>query len=81
MAVLDPIQLLTMLQNGNPQEVAQRIIQANFSNDPTMQNLLKMGQNNDIQGLKQFAQQYLSQRGMDFDTEMNKLMQALKGHE
>lgn len=79
MAVLNPNQLLAMLKGGNPQAVAQQIIQANFSNDPMMMNALQMSQKGDIQGLKQFAQQYLSQQGRNFDDEMNKLMQAIKG--
>ena len=79
MAVLNPNQLLAMLKEDNPQAVAQQIIRTNFANDPMMMNVLQMGQKGDIQGLKQFAQQYLSQQGRNFDDEMNKLMQAIKG--
>lgn len=79
MAVLDPKQLMSMLKNGNPQQVAEQIIKTNYSNDPMMMNLLQMGQKGDIQGLKQFAQQYLGQQGRSFDAEMNSLMQAIKG--
>lgn len=78
MAALNPIQLMQLLKKGNPQEVAQQIIQTNYANDPTMRKLLQMGQNNDIQGLKQFAQQYFAQQGRDFESEMNNLMTALK---
>ena len=38
---LNPMQLLGMLKNGNPQDVAKQIIKQNFSSDPLMQNLLK----------------------------------------
>ena len=79
MAVLDPKQLMNMLKNGNPQQVAEQIIKTNYSNDPMMMNLLQMGQKGDIQGLKQYAQQYLGQQGKNFDAEMNSLMQAIKG--
>lgn len=79
MAVLNPNQLLAMLKEDNPQAVAQQIIRTNFANDPMMMNALQMGQKGDIQGLKQFAQQYLSQQGRNFDDEMNKLMRAIKG--
>lgn len=79
MAALNPIQLMNMLKNGNPQQVAEQIIKTNYANDPMMMNLLQMGQKGDIQGLKQYAQQYLGQQGKNFDTEMNNLMQAIKG--
>lgn len=79
MAALNPMQLMNMLKNGNPQQVAEQIIKTNYANDPMMMNLLQMGQKGDIQGLKQYAQQYLGQQGKNFDTEMNNLMQAIKG--
>ena len=79
MAALNPMQLMNMLKNGNPQRVAEQIIKTNYANDPMMINLLQMGQKGDIQGLKQYAQQYLGQQGKNFDAEMNNLMQAIKG--
>lgn len=79
MAALNPMQLMNMLKNGNPQQVAEQIIKTNYANDPMMMNLLQMGQKGDIQGLKQYAQQYLGQQGKNFDAEMNNLMQAIKG--
>lgn len=79
MAALNPMQLMNMLKNGNPQQVAEQIIKTNYANDPMMINLLQMGQKGDIQGLKQYAQQYLGQQGKNFDAEMNNLMQAIKG--
>ena len=79
MAALNPMQLMNMLKNGNPQQVAEQIIKTNYANDPIMINLLQMGQKGDIQGLKQYAQQYLGQQGKNFDAEMNNLMQAIKG--
>ena len=70
---------MNMLKNGNPQQVAEQIIKTNYANDSMMINLLQMGQKGDIQGLKQYAQQYLGQQGKNFDAEMNNLMQAIKG--
>lgn len=79
MAALNPMALLGLLKGGNPQEVASQIIKNNFPNDPMMQNLLQMGQKGDINGLQQFAQQYLGQQGKDFNTEMSNLMNMIKG--
>ena len=78
MGTLNPMQLIMMLKQGNPQYVAQQIIQNNFPNDPIMQNLLQMGQKGDIQGLEQIAQQMLNSQGKDFRTEMNNLMNLTK---
>ncbi len=78
MGNLNPMQLLMNLKNGNPQQVAQSIIQNNFPNDPTMQQLLKMGMNNDVQGINKFAQEYFSKQGLDFNNEMQTLMNAIR---
>lgn len=78
MATLNPMQLIMMLKQGNPQQVAQQIIQNNFPNDPNMQNLLQMGQRGDVQGLQQIAQQMLGSQGKDFKTEMDNLMNTMK---
>lgn len=79
MAALNPMQLLGMLKGGNPQAVAEQIIQTNFPNDPTMQNLLQMGRKGDTKGLQQFAQQFLGQQGKDFNSEMGNFMNMMKG--
>jgi len=77
MAALNPMQMLNLLKGGNPQEVAQQIIQTNFPNDPMMQNLLQMGQKGDIKGVEQFAQNFLSQQGKNFNEEMNNFMNLM----
>lgn len=78
MAALNPMMLISLLKNGNPQEVATQIIKNNFPNDPMMQNLLKWGQEGDINSLEQFAQQYFNQQGKNFNQEMQGLMESIK---
>lgn len=77
MANLDPIQLLNLLRSGNPQAVAQQIIQQNYPNDPTMQQLLELGRQGNVQALNQFAQQFFARRGRDFQSEFNSFMASL----
>lgn len=78
MASLNPLQLLQQIKNGNPRMVAEQIIQSNYANNPTMQNLLRMGQNGDIRGLEQFATQYFGQQGRDFNTEMQNFLNVVQ---
>ena len=77
MASLNPIQLLNLLRSGNPQAVAQQIIQQNYPNDPTMQQLLELGRQGNIQALNQFAQQFFARSGRDFQSEFNSFMASL----
>ena len=78
MAGINPLQLLQQIKNGNPRVVAEQIIQTNYSNNPMMMNLLRMGQNGDVKGLEQFAKQYFEQLGRDFNTEMNNLFSTIQ---
>lgn len=73
MSVLNPLSLLSQIQQGDPRSVAQQIIQQNYRNDPMMQSILQMGLNNDTKGLEQMARQLLGQQGRDFDTELANL--------
>lgn len=77
MSVLNPM-MLALLKQGDPRMVVQQIIQTNYPNDPMMRQLYQMGANNDTQGLQQFARQFFSQQGRDFDTEYNNLLAQLK---
>lgn len=78
MANLNVFQLLSQIKNGNPRMVAEQIIQSNYANDPTMQNLLRMAQNGDKQGIEQFAMQYFNRQGRDFNAEMQNFMNTIQ---
>ena len=78
MADLNQLQILMALKNGNPQQVAQQIIQQNFPNDPMMQQLMQLALNNDTQNLNKFAEQFFAKRGLDFIKELGNLMSTLR---
>jgi hypothetical protein len=79
MANLNPMQLLNLLRGGNPQAVVQQIIQQNYPNDPTMQQLLELGRQGDTQAINQFAQQFFARNGRDFQSEFQTFMNSLRG--
>lgn len=78
MAAMNPMQLMMMLKNGNPREVATQIIQNNYPNDPNMQNLLRMGEQGDTQSLQRIAENMLGRQGKNFSAEMQNLMQTIQ---
>lgn len=80
MAGLNPNQLLSMLQGGNPQAVATQIIQTQFGNNPFMQSILQMGMKGDVQNLQKIAQQMLDSQGLNVDTELQRLISTLRGN-
>ena len=45
--------------------------------DPTIQNLVKMAQMGDQQGILQFAQTYFGRMGRNFNSEMSEFMNMI----
>lgn len=80
MAVINPFQLLSLIKSGNPAQIAQQIVSQNFPNDPQMQHLIEMGKNGDSKGVQEFAQQYFSSQGRDFNTELESFMKMIGGN-
>lgn len=76
---MNPFQLVQMLKGGNPQQIAMSLIQQNFPNDPTVQNLVQYAQKGDTKSLEQFATQMFQSQGLDFNTEMNNFMNMIRG--
>ena len=78
MATMNPMNLMMMLKQGNPRQVAMQIIQNNYPNDPRMNQLVQMADRGDTQGLQKIAEQMFGAPGKNFSAEMSNLMQAIK---
>lgn len=52
----------------NPQQAMIQMLSNN--NNPMAQNVLKMAQNGDYQGIENFARNVCKEQGKDFDTEI-----------
>lgn len=74
---MNPMNLMMMLKNGNPRQVAMQIIQNNYPNDPRMNQLIQMADRGDIQGLQKIAEQVFGAQGKNFSAEMSNLMQSI----
>lgn len=78
MATMNPMNLMMMLKNGNPRQVAMQIIQNNYPNDPRMNQLIQMADRGDIQSLQKIAEEVLGAQGKNFSAEMSSLMQNIR---
>ena len=69
----NPLQMIKMFMNGgkNAQEIALNMIGNN--NNPVLQNLVKMAQNGDYQGVENVARNMFKEQGRDFDAELKDL--------
>lgn len=76
--MMNPMNLVSLLKGRNPQELVMSMIQSNNINDPTINDLIKYAQNNDIENVNKIAENYFNQRGMNFQKELNNFMSMLK---
>lgn len=53
------------------------IVKSIARNNPMLNNLIQMADKGDNKGLETFARNVLKERGMDYDTEMNKMKKTL----
>lgn len=62
--------------NFNPMNmIVNRIKQRMGNNNPMMNNIIQMAQNNDVNGLKQFAENIAKEKGVDVNSYYNQAMQ------
>lgn len=78
MATLNPMQLMQMLKQGNPRWVAMQIVQQNYPNDPTAQNLIQMAERGETQNLEKIVGNMLGAQGKNFSAEMQNLLNGVR---
>lgn len=65
---MNPMNLMQMLKGiKNPQQAILKMLSNNTN--PMAQNVLKMAQNGDKEGIEKFARNVCQQKGIDFDKE------------
>lgn len=73
---VNPMQLIQMIKSGkNPQDLIMSFLEDSVSNTPVGQNLLSMAKSGNSKNIENFARNYLSSQGKDFDKEFNAFKQ------
>lgn len=72
----NPMKLVQQLrQIQNPQQIAMNMLKQNSANNPIIQNIYQMAQNNDVKGIENVARNMFKEQGKDFDSEFNQFKQ------
>ena len=75
---LNPMQMMMMLKQGNPRQVAMQIINQNYPNDPNMYQLVQMAERGDVKNLEKIVGNMLGAQGKNFSAEMQNLLNAVR---
>jgi hypothetical protein len=75
---VNPMQLIQMIKSGqNPQQLMLNVLQQRTQNNPLMQNLFQLAQNNNTSAIEEIARNIYSEKGLDFDKEFNSFKKTL----
>ena len=75
---VNPMVLIQMIKGGkNPQQLLINILKNQGSNNPILNNAVKMAQNGNASGLEMLARNLTAQRGLDFDKAIRSLENQL----
>lgn len=74
----NPLNLMkAFMQGGNsPQDLLKTMVANN--NNPLLQNVIKMANNGDTEGVENFARNIFKNQGRDFDKEFGEFMKNFK---
>ena len=72
---VNPIQLIQMIQQGaNPEQLTLFMLEQQALNgNPLLSNLVSLAKEGKGKDIEQIARNIVNERGLDFDTEFNKL--------
>ena len=75
---MNPMQMLKMMLNGgkNPKDLVMEMTKNN--NNPVINNLIKMAEEGNTQGVENFARNMFKEQGRDFDSEVNQIQDMIK---
>lgn len=77
---MNPMEIIKgfMAKGGNPEQLLMKAMAGN-PNVPMIGNLMNMAKNGNKQGIENFARNYFSERGRDFDKEFAEFMKQING--
>lgn len=77
---MNPMEIIKgfMVKGGNPEQLLMKAMIGN-QNVPIIGNLMNMAKNGNKQGIENFARNYFSERGRDFDKEFAEFMKQING--
>lgn len=73
---MNPVQMIQnfMKNGGNPQQLMTKALAMAGNNNPMIANLVQMANSGNMQGIEQFARNYMKGQGKDFDKEFANFM-------
>ena len=73
---MNNVNILSMIKNGgNPQQIMMNLLETQMKGSPMGDNLINLAKSGNVQGIEEFARNYVKQNGKDFDQEFSAFRQ------
>lgn len=73
---MNNVNILSMIKNGgNPQQIMMNLLETQMKGTPMGDNLINLAKSGNVQGIEEFARNYVKQNGKDFDQEFSAFRQ------
>lgn len=69
----NPMKLMQMMRNGNPQEMILGMLKRQAGNNPVLNNALNMAEKGDSKGIEQLARNLCKENGVNPDDVMRQI--------
>ena len=74
MMPMNPMQIIRMMQSGNPQQMIQSMFGDIINKNPMLTNMMNLAKNNDAEGVRNIANNLFSSQNRDFNREFSDFM-------
>lgn len=71
--MMNPMQIMQMLRNGNPQQMIINVMRQNSGVNPILNNAIDMAEKGDAQGLEKLCRNLGKERNVDIDQMVNQV--------
>lgn len=69
--------LLNLKKSSNPQQFVLNFVESNLGNNPFFANLIALAKENKTQEMENIARNVFKEKGLDYDSELNKMKKTM----
>ena len=75
---MNPMEIIQMIRSGqNPQQITMNILESRLGDTPMGSNLLSLAKDNKSDEIEKIARNLMTQRGLDYDKELDAFKKML----
>lgn len=74
---MNPMQLISLVKNRNPEQFVREMVKNSNINNPMINELIGYAEKGDLNNINKIAENYFGQQGLNFGQEFNSFMSMI----